>query len=79
MSQEKNQSKNEKLNKDTVNDNSVSLAVKKKRFKKIDILVLCICIVTSALIWIYASNLEKKKDAETIKPKRGRKNMRKAS
>ncbi|MBE6533400.1 MAG: hypothetical protein E7678_00295 [Ruminococcaceae bacterium] len=66
MSQEKIKPENE--NKNVINDSDVSVAVKKKRFKKSDILVLGVCIIASALIWMYASNLEKKADAEKINP-----------
>ena len=38
----------------------IKLAVKRKRFKKFDVLVLGVCIVASVLIWMYASNLQKK-------------------
>jgi hypothetical protein len=38
----------------------VRLAVKRKRFKKFDVLVFGVCIVASVLIWMYASNLQKK-------------------
>ena len=41
-------------------DNVVSrVVVKRKRFKKSDILALAICLVVSVAIWMYASNLEK--------------------
>ena len=43
------------------------LAVKKQGFKKYDILVLIICIVTSVLIWLYASNKQKIADEEAKK------------
>ena len=66
MSQEKIKPENE--NKNVINDSDVSVAVKKKRFKKSDILVLGVCIIASTLIWMYASNLEKKADAEKINP-----------
>lgn len=45
----------------------VVLAVKKQGFKKYDILVLIICIVTSVLIWLYASNKQKIADEEAKK------------
>lgn len=38
----------------------IKLAVKRKRFKKFDVLVFGVCIVASVLIWMYASNLQKK-------------------
>ena len=41
------------------NVNDVRLAVKKKYFKKSDMLVLGICIVASVLVWLYASNTQK--------------------
>ena len=66
MSQEKIKPENE--NKNVINDSDVSVAVKKKRFKKSDILVLGVCIIAASLIWMYASNLEKKADAEKINP-----------
>ena len=40
---------------------------KKRRFKKSDIRVFVACIVASVAIWLYASNLEKKDEAEKIK------------
>ena len=40
---------------------------KKRRFKKSDILVFVACIVASVAIWLYASNIEKKDEAEKIK------------
>lgn len=44
----------------SANMDGVKLAVKRKRFKKIDVLVLGVCIVASVLIWLYASDLQKK-------------------
>ena len=41
-------------------NSEIKLAVKKKRFKKSDILVFAICLVASILIWLYASNIDKK-------------------
>ena len=38
----------------------IKLAVKRKRFKKMDVLVFGVCIVASVLIWLYASDLQKK-------------------
>ena len=38
----------------------IKLAVKRKRFKKMDVLVFGACIVASVLIWLYASDLQKK-------------------
>ena len=38
----------------------IRIAVRKKRFKKSDILVLVVCIVTSFLIWLYASDIQRK-------------------
>ena len=72
MSQENLNIENEKLNSDTApaeaaeNVGDVKLAVKKKRFKKSDILVMGVCIVTSVLIWLYASNLQKKEAEKEI-------------
>ena len=37
----------------------IRLEVKKKRFKKSDMLVFGVCVVTSVLIWLYASNSQK--------------------
>ena len=53
MSQEKLEMENKDI------ENNVRLEVKKKRFKKSDILVAAICIIASVLIWLYASNLQK--------------------
>ena len=39
---------------------------KKKRFKKSDILVFVLCIVSAVIIWAYASNLERKAEADKI-------------
>ena len=41
------------------NANDIRLAVKKKRFKKSDMLVFGVCIVASVLVWLYASNSQK--------------------
>lgn len=63
MLQEKNTLENENINTDQQDlaiGSGVKLAVKKKRFKKSDILVIVICIIASVLIWMYASNLQKK-------------------
>ena len=69
MSQEKIKSENEENeNIEEIKDDvqisdgvdGVRLTVKKKRFKKFDVLVFGVCIVASVLIWLYASNLEKK-------------------
>ena len=63
MLQEKNTLENENINTDQQDlavESGVKLAVKKKRFKKSDILVIVICIIASVLIWMYASNLQKK-------------------
>lgn len=38
----------------------IRIAVRKKRFKKIDVLVLIVCIVASVLIWLYASDIQRK-------------------
>lgn len=67
MSEEKIVSENENttVSKDTTsneastNNEGVRLTVKKKRFKKSDILVFAICLVASILIWLYASNVDK--------------------
>ena len=37
----------------------INVAVKRKRFKKFDILMLGVCLVVAILIWLYASNLQK--------------------
>lgn len=63
MSQEKNILENENINNDAqepITESGVRIAVKKKRFKKSDILVFTICIIASVLIWMYASNLQRK-------------------
>lgn len=53
-------------NEDTVNEAtphtenaSSKVVVRRKRFKKSDILVFAICLAISVCIWMYASNLEK--------------------
>ena len=38
----------------------VRLEVKKKRFNKSDVLIFGVCLIASLLIWLYASNIEKK-------------------
>lgn len=48
----------EVANSDAINA-EVSVAVKRKRFKKLDLLMLGVCLVVSLLIWLYASNLQK--------------------
>ena len=53
MLQEKNTLENENINTDQQDlaiESGVKLAVKKKRFKKSDILVIVICIIASVLI-----------------------------
>lgn len=40
------------------------LIVKNKKFKKSDILVFCVCLVVSLVIWIYATNVELNKANE---------------
>ena len=40
-------------------ENETKLVVKKKRIKKSDILVFCVCFVGSVVVWMYASNLQK--------------------
>ena len=37
----------------------VNVAVKRKRFKKLDFLMLGVCLIAALLIWLYASNLQK--------------------
>lgn len=34
------------------------LIVKNKKFKKSDILIFCVCLIVSLIIWIYATNVE---------------------
>jgi hypothetical protein len=46
--------------------NEVRLEIKRKRFTKSDILVLCACLVTSVLVWLYASSLQKKDDENKL-------------
>ena len=41
------------------NEKTSKLVVKKKRIKKPDILVFCVCLVVSVVVWMYASNLQK--------------------
>ncbi len=48
------------------NVGEVRLEVKKKRFVKSDILVFCACLVVSVLVWMYASNLQKKDDESKL-------------
>ena len=69
MSQEKIKNENiDTAREDNAVDNGdVRLAVKKKTFKKSDILVLAVCIVTSVLIWLYASNLQKISNEKDMK------------
>ena len=69
MSQEKIKNENIDTDKEdnAVDNGDVRLAVKKKTFKKSDILVLAVCIVTSVLIWLYASNLQKISDEKDMK------------
>ena len=44
------------------------IVVKNKKFKKSDIIVFCVCIVISLLIWVYATNVEQR-NAEKEVPK----------
>ena len=68
MSEEKIVSENEnitysqdpQISKGAGENGEIKLAVRKKRFKKSDILVFAICLVASILIWLYASNIDKK-------------------
>ena len=68
MSEEKIVSENEnstysqdpQISESTGENSEIKIAVKKKRFKKSDILVFAICLVASILIWLYASNIDKK-------------------
>ncbi len=41
------------------------IVVKNKKFKKSDIIVFCVCIVISFVIWIYATNTERR-EAEKL-------------
>ena len=52
-------SENPQISEKTEKNSEIKLAVKKKRFKKSDILVFAICLVASILIWLYASNIDK--------------------
>lgn len=69
MSQEKIKNENIDTDKEdnAVDNGDVRLAVKKKTFKKSDILVLAVCIITSVLIWLYASNLQKISNEKDMK------------
>ena len=68
MSEEKIVSENEnstysqdpQISESTGENSEIKIAVRKKRFKKSDILVFAICLVASILIWLYASNIDKK-------------------
>ena len=40
-------------------ESEVNVAVKRKRFKKLDFLMLGVCLIVALLIWLYASNLQK--------------------
>ena len=53
-------SENPQISEIAEKNSEIKLAVKKKRFKKSDILVFAICLVASILIWLYASNIDKK-------------------
>ena len=44
------------------------IVVKNKKFKKSDIVVFCVCVVISLVIWIYATNLENKEAAQNKEP-----------
>ena len=62
MSQEKNKPEENNVIQEpqkSENTDSTRFAVKKKRFKKSDILVFALCLTVSLLIWMYASNLQK--------------------
>ena len=39
------------------------IVVKNKKFKKSDIIVFCVCLLISLVIWVYATGVERK-DAE---------------
>ena len=47
-------------------ESGVSVAVKRKRFKKLDFLMLGVCLVAAILIWLYASNLQKTAEQKEI-------------
>ena len=55
ISQDNVNIENESLNK----EKTTKLVVKKKRFKKSDILVFGVCLTVSLGVWFYASNLQK--------------------
>lgn len=63
MSQEKNILQNENNN---ASGDKSNYAEKKKRLKKADILVFVACIIAAVAIWAYASNIERKEEAEKI-------------
>ena len=51
---------NENIENASLNDeNTTKLVVKRKRIKKSDVLVFCICLMASVTVWLYASNLQK--------------------
>lgn len=45
---------------------TAKLVVKKKRFKKSDLLVFAICVVAAVGIWMYASNLQEDEKAKEL-------------
>lgn len=66
MSEEKIKSEENVNEIGTAETADISIAVKRKRFKKSDILVLGVCLVASCLIWLYASNLQKTAEQKEI-------------
>ena len=60
----------EKLEKEASNkESSAKLVVKKKRIKKSDILVFCLCLIVSIGVWMYATNFHDDVDNESTNPK----------
>lgn len=43
-----------------ISSNEGHIVVKNKKFKKSDIFVFCVCIVISLVIWVYATNVERR-------------------
>ena len=62
-----NPDKVDDVNKTNSDKNAEKNVEKKRKFKKSDILVFAVCIISAVAIWLYASNIEKKDEAEKIK------------
>lgn len=59
-------SESDKKDKANKSADEVTLEVRKKLFKKSDLLVLCVCLVLSVFIWLHATNLQKKDDESKL-------------